>query len=72
MKKLLEWIDYKRALHGNIVLFLTALVLFTILAIILGIVYALFIGLMYVDPYSVLVLAFLLVLLIIYKNRPQN
>ncbi len=70
MKKLLEWIDQKRSQYGNIVLLLTAVVLFTLLAIILGFVYAFFIGLMYINPYLVLVLAFLLFLLIIYKNRP--
>lgn len=70
MKKLLEWIDQKRSQHGNSVLFLTALVLFAVLAFILGLVYALFIGLMYIDPYLVLVLAFFLLILIIYKNRP--
>ncbi len=69
MKKLLEWIDQKRSQHGNIVLLLTALLLFIVLAIILGLVYALFIGLMYINPYLVIALAFFLLILIIYKNR---
>ena len=71
MKKLLEWIDQKRSRHGNIVLLLTALVLFIVLALILGLVYALFIGLMYIDPYLVLPLTFFLLILIIYKNRTK-
>ncbi|MGB5964526.1 MAG: hypothetical protein WBF77_06015 [Sulfurimonadaceae bacterium] len=69
MKKLLEWIDQKRSQHGNIVLIITALGLFTLLALILGVVYAIFIGLMYINPYLVLLLAFFLLILIVYKNR---
>ncbi len=69
MKKLLEWIDEKRSKHGNIVLFLTALALFTLLAVILALVYAIFIGLMYVNPYLVLPLTLLLLIMIIYLNR---
>ena len=69
MKKLLEWIDQKQQRYGRIVIFLSALALFTLLALLLGVVYALFIGLMYIDPYLVLVLTFFLLILIIYKNR---
>ena len=69
MKKLLEWIDQKQQRYGRIVIFLSALALFTLLALLLGVVYALFIGLMYIDPYIVLVLTFFLLILIIYKNR---
>ncbi len=72
MKHLLEWIDLKRAQHGNIVLLMTALLLFTILALLLGVVYAIFIGVMYIDPYLVLVLTFFLLLLILYKNRSKK
>ena len=71
MKKLLNWIDQKRSLHGDIVLFLTALVLFTLLALVLGLVYALFIGVMYLDPYLVLPLTVFLLIWIIYKNRAR-
>ena len=69
MKKILEWIDQKQQRYGRIVIFLSALALFTLLALLLGVVYALFIGLMYIDPYIVLVLTFFLLILIIYKNR---
>ena len=69
MKKLLEWIDQKQQRYGRIVIFLSALALFTLLALLLGVVYALFIGLMYIDPYLVLVLTFFLLILIVYKNR---
>ena len=69
MKKLLEWIDQKQQRYGRIVIFLSALALFTLLALLLGVVYALFIGLMYIDPYLVLVLTSFLLILIIYKNR---
>lgn len=69
MKKILEWIDQKQQRYGRIVIFLSALALFTLLALLLGVVYALFIGLMYIDPYLVLVLTFFLLILIIYKNR---
>lgn len=70
MKNLLEWIDIKRSQYGNIVLLLTAFFLFSFLAILLGVVYAVFIGLIYLSPYLVLVLTLLLVILIVYKNRP--
>ena len=69
MKKILEWIDQKQQRYGRIVIFLSALALFTLLALLLGVVYALFIGLMYIDPYLVLVLTSFLLILIIYKNR---
>ncbi len=69
MEKLLRWIDLKKEQHGNNVVLLAALALFTLLAIILGIVYALFIGVMYISPYSILGVSFLLVLLIVYTNR---
>jgi len=69
MKKLLNWIDQKRSLYGDIVLFLTALVLFTLLALVLGLVYALFIGVMYLEPYLVLPFTSILLIWIIYKNR---
>ncbi|WP_345974400.1 hypothetical protein [Sulfurimonas sp. HSL3-7] len=69
MKKILEWIEQKKLQHGNIVVLLSALVLFTFLALLLGLVYALFIGLIYIDPYLVLVLTFFLLILIVYKNR---
>jgi Flp pilus assembly protein TadB len=70
MKNLLEWIDIKRSQYGNIVLLLAAFFLFSFLAILLGVVYAVFIGLIYLSPYLVLVLTLLLVILIVYKNRP--
>ena len=69
MKKLLEWIDQKRSQYGNIVLLLSALALFTFLALVLSAVYALFIGLAYINPYLVLLLTLILLLIIIYKNR---
>ena len=69
MKKLLEWVDQKKSQYGNIVLLLSALVLFTVLAIILGIIYALFIGLMYINPNLVYVLTLFLIIVIIAKNR---
>jgi hypothetical protein len=69
MKKLLEWIDYKRSQYGNIVILLTALVLFTLLAIILGAVYALFIGLMYIHPNLIYILTLFLLIVIITKNK---
>jgi len=69
MKKLLDWIDRKRIQHGRIVVLLAALALFTVLALILAFVYALFIGLAYINPYLVLLLTALLLLLIVYKNR---
>ena len=69
MKKLLEWIEQKHSQHGNIVLFLTALILFTVLAVILALVYGFFIGVMYINPYFVLPLTLILLVLIIYKNR---
>ncbi len=71
MKKLLEWIDQKQQRYGRIVIFLSALALFTLLALLLGVVYALFIGLMYIDPYLVLLLTLFLLILIVYKNRPS-
>jgi hypothetical protein len=69
MKKLLEWIDQKRSRYGNIVLLLSALALFTFLALVLSAVYAFFIGLAYINPYLVLLLTLILLLIIIYKNR---
>lgn len=69
MKKLLDWIDRKRIQHGRIVVLLAALALFTALALVLALVYALFIGLAYINPYLVLLLTALLLLLIVYKNR---
>ena len=69
MKKLLAWIEQKKLQHGNIVVLLSALVLFIFLALLLGFVYALFIALIYIDPYLVLVLTFFLLILIVYKNR---
>ncbi len=72
MKTLLAWIDQQRSKYGNIVLLVTALILFTFLAIILGLVYALFIGLMYLNPYLVLAFSLVLVLFILYKNRPPK
>ena len=69
MKKLLDWIDRKRIEHGYIVVLLAALALFTALALVLALVYAFFIGLAYINPYLVLVLTALLLVLIIYKNR---
>ncbi|MBU1643279.1 hypothetical protein KKE54_07950 [bacterium] len=69
MKKLLDWIDRKRAQYGSIVVLLAALALFTVLALILALVYAFFIGLAYINPYLVLLLTALLLVLIIYKNR---
>lgn len=72
MKTLLAWIDQQRSKYGNIVLLVTAFILFTFLAIILGLVYALFIGLMYLNPYLVLAFSLVLVLFILYKNRPPK
>jgi len=72
MKTLLKWIEQKRSQWGNNFILLVALVVFTILALILAIVDALFIGLLYVSPYAVLVLTALLLLLIIYLNRPPK
>ena len=69
MKKLLEWVDQKKSQYGNIVLLLSALVLFTVLAIILGIIYALFIGLMYINPNLIYALTLFLIIVIIAKNR---
>ena len=69
MKKLLEWIEEQKSKYGNSVLLLAALILFTVLALILAIVYAVFIAVMYVDPYAILVVTFVLLILIIYKNR---
>lgn len=71
MKKLLEWIEQKKQQHGNIVVLLSALVLFTLLALLMALVYALVIGLIYIDPYLVLVLTFFLLVLIVYKNRAR-
>jgi Flp pilus assembly protein TadB len=71
MKKLLEWIEQKKQQHGNIVVLLSALVLFTLLALLMTLVYALVIGLIYIDPYLVLVLTFFLLVLIVYKNRAR-
>lgn len=71
MKKLLTWIEQQRSKYGDIVLLPTALLLFIILALILGLVYALFIGVMYIDPYLVLVVTFILLVIIFYKNRPR-
>ena len=72
MKTLLEWIEQKRSQFGNNFLLLVALVVFTILALILAVVDALFIGLMYFSPYAVLVLTALLLVLIVYLNRPPK
>ena len=70
MKKLFKWIEQKRLQYGNIVLILTALLLFTVFALILGLIYAFFIGVMYINPYLILPITFVLLILIIYKNRP--
>ena len=69
MKKLLEWIEQQKSKYGNSVLLLAALILFTLLALTLAIVYTIFIAIMYVDPYAILVVTFVLLILIIYKNR---
>ena len=72
MKTLLEWIEQKRSQFGNNFLLLVALVVFTILALILAVVDALFISLIYFSPYAVLVLTALLLVLIVYLNRPHK
>ena len=72
MKTLLEWIEQKRSQFGNNFLLLVALVVFTLLALILAVVDALFVGLIYLSPYAVLVLTALLLILILYLNRPSN
>ena len=72
MKTLLEWIEQKRSQFGNNFILLVALVVFTLLALILAVVDALFIGLMYFSPYAVLVLTALLLILIVYLNRPPK
>ena len=72
MKTLLEWIEQKRSQWGNNFILLVALVVFTLLALILAVIDALFVGLMYLSPYAVLVLTALLLVLILYLNRPSN
>ena len=72
MKTLLEWIEQKRSQFGNNFILLVALVVFTLLALILAVVDALFVGLMYFSPYAVLVLTALLLILIVYLNRPPK
>jgi len=72
MKTLLEWIEQKRAQWGNNFILLVALVVFTLLALILALIDALFIGLIYLSPYAVLVLTALLLVLIVYLNRPPK
>ncbi len=72
MKHLLEWIESARSRYGQIVIFLAALLLFTLLALLLAAVYALFIGVMYVDPYLILAITLVLVIVIVYKNRPPK
>ena len=69
MKKLLEWIDQKKMQHGQIVVLLAALVLFTVLALALALVYALFIGLMYIHPNLIYMLTLFLLIVIITKNK---
>ena len=69
MKKLLEWIEQQTLEYGNSVLLLVALILFSALALILAMVYAIFIAIMYIDPYAILVVTFVLLILIIYRNR---
>ncbi len=72
MKTLLEWIEQKRSQWGNNFILLVALVIFTLLALILALVDALFISLIYFSPYAVLVLTALLLMLILYLNRPHK
>ena len=69
MKKLLDWIDQKKMQHGQIVVLLAALVLFTVLALVLALVYALFIGLMYIHPNLIYMLTLFLLIVIITKNK---
>jgi len=69
MRKLLEWIDQKKMQHGQIVVLLAALVLFTVLAVILALVYAFFIGIIYINPNLVYFLTLFLLIAIIAKNR---
>ena len=70
MKKLLAWIDQKKIQHGQIVVLIAALVLFTVLAFILGLVYALFIGIIYINPNLVYLLTLFILIVIIAKNKP--
>ncbi len=72
MKTLLEWIEQKRSQWGNNFILLVALVVFILLTLILALVDALFIGLIYFSPYAVLVLTALLLVLIVYLNRPPK
>ena len=72
MEKLLTWIENRRNQFGNNFILLVALIVFTLLALILAAVDALFVGLMYLSPYTVLFLTFMLLVLILYLNRPPK
>ena len=69
MKKLLEWIDQKKMQHGQIVVLLATLALFTVLAVVLALVYAFFIGIIHINPNLVYLLTLFLLIAIIAKNR---
>lgn len=72
MKALLAWIEQKRSHFGNTFILLVALVVFALLALVLALVDALFIGLIYLSPYAVLALTALLLVIILYLNRPPE
>jgi len=55
--------------HGQIVVLLAALVLFTVLALALALVYAIFIGLIYLHPNLIYLLTLFILVVIIAKNK---